>query len=326
MPMFRLILIVSAVVAGGIAGVMAPQPGLPIPNIDISTSQKMSDAQKRLFEIMGERDAEVRATQLEQFIRGNPDPSSLSRAYSSLLSLWMSSKPEKAITLADEAFARFPDPMASIRETAYVAKLNALRAQKNEGAIGELGQKVLEIETNPRLLYTIAQQGIKNSLNMLEKAIAERAKKSGSTAGQPSMMELRWQYGLSIARTGRMDEGFRLCSQVLDANEKEIANMETLAANDAGRRGLDGAHWMLSGKYWTISDLFKKAGQFDKALEFLRLSEPHLGGNRTELRAWVEQLRAGIYAKIGKPDLELESYMNSFAVRHVGIPTHYFIS
>ena len=64
----------------------------------------------------------------------------------------------------------------------------------------------------------------------------------------------------------------------------------------------------------------------DEAREFLRLSEPHLGGNRTELRAWVEQLRAGIYAKIGKPDLELESYMNSFAVRHVGIPTHYFIS
>ena len=89
---------------------------------------------------------------------------------------------------------------------------------KKRRAIRELRLESLEIDTSPHLLYTVAQHDARNSLKMLEKAIAERAKKSASAAGQPPMMELRWQYALSIARTGRMDEALRLASQVLDAN------------------------------------------------------------------------------------------------------------
>ena len=315
MPRIRLIVTVSAILAGGVAAVTVPQPGLSTPNVDVSASQKLSEAQKRLSEIMGEREYEARAGRLEQFIREKPDPASLLRAYSSLLPLWVSSKPEKAITLADEALARFPDPMASVREIAYVAKIQALRTQKNEAAIHELGLNILKIETNPHLLSTIAQHDRKNNLKLLEKAMAERARIPASAAGQPVMMELRWQYALGVAGTGRMDEALRPASQVLDAYEKEIAGLEARAAEDRIQTTLFGMHVFVAQKYWTISNLCGNAGQFDKALEFLKISESHLGGNRAELRAWVEQLRAAIYAKMGKPDLELESYMKAFAVR-----------
>lgn len=318
MPKVRSIFFVAMIAGAGFTGVMIPRQDWAAPKLQETTSQKASDAQKKLSEIMSERNLNARASRLEQFIGENPDRSVISKAYSSLLILGTGLEPDKAIALADEALAKFPDPMATVRETAYVAKINALRTRKNETAITELGLKVLEIETNPHLLYTMAQHGMRNSLKLLEKAMAERAKKSGSVAGQPSMTELRWQYALGVAGAGRMDEAIRLSSQVLEAYEKEIANLETLAADDRKRTSLPAAHMFISQKYWALSDVFGKAGQFDKALEFLRLSESHLGGNRMELHAWVELLRAGLYAKMKRPDLELESCMRSFAVRMDG--------
>ena len=41
MPRIRLIVTVSAILAGGVAAVTVPQPGLPIPNVDVSASQKL---------------------------------------------------------------------------------------------------------------------------------------------------------------------------------------------------------------------------------------------------------------------------------------------
>ena len=294
--------------------VMAQQAALPIIQKEEPASQQPSEAQKLLSEIMKERDAGKRAGQLEEFIKDNPDFANLTSAYSSLLTTLRTSNPERAMTLADEILAKYPDPKAAIRSIAYTAEFYALRSQKNEKGMEELGRKILESETSPSLLQSAAASDRANSLKLLEKAIAERQKDPSPTAA-PALIDLRWAYAQSLGRTDRKDEALKLSLEVIEAAKKNAAELESLPSEDPQRRRLESARRVLRDRYQTISNMFSSAGQYETALKYLSVFEESAGDNALEGRAGLEQQRAEIYAKMGKPELQMESYARSFAAR-----------
>jgi tetratricopeptide (TPR) repeat protein len=300
------------------ASLMAQQAAAPV-KVDQSAATQRTEADKKLDEIMkgteGRLDPARLVPQLEQFIRDNPDYPRLQRAYSSLLMFagMDSSNPERTLALADEALAKYPEN-PSIRSSAIRAKLLALRAQKKDDAIKELGRKILESETDPVLLQSAAQADKADSLKLLDKAIAER-KKNPSPTASPTLSDLTWSYAQSLGQAGRKDEAFKLYMETVEEAKKNIAELEALPKEDPKRAPLTMLRMNLGSRYQTLAKLLADAGDYQKALDYVDLSQQSGGDEPLGGTARYEEVRAGIYAKMGKPELELESYAKSFAVR-----------
>jgi len=298
---------------GAVLAVAQPQQAA-MTVVPATAAPRQSEALKALQAAMQEKDAAKRVTMLEAFIRDNPNSSALSTAYSFLLSALRTTDRDKADKLIDELLAKYTDPKSPIRRTAYSSKFMSLAAQKKTDEIHSLAQKVLDTETDPSLLVTLAMADKEFSAKLFEKAIAERIKDSNATAS-PTLEDLRWQYGQNLIRMGRKDEGLKLSLDVLEASKKAIAAAQALPANDPQKRRAEMLRRTLGSRYQSLSRVMAEAGDYPKALDYLDLSVPTDPMGAFESRPSLEMMRADIYQKMGKPDLQMESYTKAYAAR-----------
>jgi hypothetical protein len=249
---------------------------------------------------------------LEQFIRDYPSYPQLDTVYSSLISVLVRSKsdPERLKALADEVLAKFT-ANPSLRWSAYYANFAALEAQKNDEDIRALGQQILKTETSPYLLENAAQCDKADGLQLLDKAIAERSKHLETTE-QPTLADLRWSYARSLAQAGRKEESLKLAIAVIGETTEGIAKLEELPADAPKRSRLEFLQETLSDRYEEFVRWCADAGQRELALQYLSRQEqvPSPQG-----RSNVENSRADVYEKLGKPDLALDCLVRAFAER-----------
>jgi thiol-disulfide isomerase/thioredoxin len=66
-------------------------------------------------------------------------------------------------------------------------------------------------------------------------------------------------------------------------------------------------------RYQQLAEWSAAVGQFGKALEFLRLSEECTGETPWTAPAAMARLRAGVYTRMNRTDLALDSYIRSYA-------------
>jgi tetratricopeptide (TPR) repeat protein len=303
--------IIMILILGVCAG-SAQQPAMQaMPVMPASSQDAVS---KAVTAALQEKDMAKRAEALEAIIRDNPNSPQLSVVYSVYLSTLTSVDRDKAAMLADDLLVKFPDPKSPIRRAAYSNKFSALRIQKKTEEIHSLAQKVLDIETDPLLLLSAAGADDQLSAKLFEKAIAERAKDKNANAS-PNVDDLRWQYAQSLLRTPRKEEGMKMMQEVIDAGNKTIDDAEKLPAEDPARRRAETLKRTMGSRYQSLSRTLSEAGEYDKALQYLDLSIPKDPTSAFEGRSSNELLRADIYAKMNKPDLQMDSYAKAFAAR-----------
>jgi tetratricopeptide (TPR) repeat protein len=313
---FRFALLVAVLLVALPVAILAQEPVLVIQKPAAGAAQ--TEADRKLAEIMkstgGKLDTAAIVSRLEQFMRDNPTYPNMQRVYSYLLTFTSpTSNPGKALALADEAAAKFPHD-SSIRGSALRLKFSALRAQKKDDAVRDLVQKLLESETDPAVLQSAASYSPSDSVKLLEKAIAERQKNPAALAS-PTLSDLRWSYALSLTQSGRRAEGLNLSTQVLEETKKTIADLQALPKDDPNRSRLTMLQMTIGGRYQSIANSLAAAGDYQKALDYIALAEQSMSDNPLQGAERYEDLRANIYAKMGRRDLELESYAKSFAAR-----------
>jgi tetratricopeptide (TPR) repeat protein len=270
---------------------------------------------KALEAAITEKDMAKRVTLLEAFIQDNPKSSALSIAYSSLLMAYRTTDRDKGEKLADELLAKYTDAKNPIRRTALSAKIMNLMAQKKTAELHALAQKVLDTETDALTLMsaTIADRDLADKL--FEKALVERAKDPSATAA-PSLDDIRWQHAQALLRIpARKADGLKMSQDVLDAANKAIADAGKLPAEDPARRRAEAMKRTMASRYQSLSRTMSDAGDYDKALQYLDLSIPKDPMGALESRSSNEMLRADIYAKMKKPDLQMECYAKAYAAR-----------
>ncbi len=288
--------------------------------IEKTASAPQTEADKKLRAIMspdgGTLRPELVAPQLDKFIRDNPDYPRLSTVYSNLLMFASMAPwdPDRVIAVADEAVAKYPDNK-SLHGNAIRAKFGALKAQKKDGEISRLALKLLETERDPTILHVAADADEADSLKLLEKAVAERKKLSTPLGLSSDLDDLTWSYAQALGRAGRKDEAMKLSLEAVEQSTKAVAQAEALPSASPGRSiRILMANRSLGSRYQGMANLLADAGEYDKALDYVALLERTPSEDSPpERRAQCEDLRARIYAKMGKPDLELESYAKSFA-------------
>jgi tetratricopeptide (TPR) repeat protein len=276
------------------------QPPDPAQNVTRQVQQtaqpQQTEADRRFAEIIkAARGHSIPADivpQLEQFIRDYPNYPRLDTVYSSLLLVLVrtlrdpkvgiaKNDPERLTALADEVLAKFTADVL-LRGTAYGAKFTALDAQKNDEGIRALGRKILQTEASSYLLESAAQRDKTDALELLDKAIVERSKHPETTERptlEPTLGDLRWSYGRSLAQGGRKAEALKLWMAVIEETTEDIAKLEQLPQDDPKRPHLESLQE-------TLSD-----------------------------RSGAENTRADLYEKLGKPDLALDCLVRAFAER-----------
>ena len=277
--------------------------------------QAQSEVEKKLIEILTSRargkttDDQIRA--LEQMIRDYPDYPRLNVVYSELMLKATGGtvpEPDKVLAFADEGLAKYPNDV-NLRRNTMMAKIAVLKAQKKDDAAKALARKVLETETEPLVLRDVALVvGPDDGPRFLEKAIAERRK---NPAGSPSLGDITKRHAQMLIRWGRKDEGIKLAREAVDQSTKEAADLEVLPAADPRRAQLRSLRRDVAMRCQALADLFADAGDYQKALECVDLVER--AGDPADPALRYDDLRAGIYAKMGKPELELEVFAKSFA-------------
>lgn len=290
---------------------MAQQAVAPTAAKTQAAAPQQSLAQKQYSAILKEQNPAKLASDLEQFIRNNPEYPNLSSAYSSLLMALARSNVKKALTLSDEVLARYSDPNAAVRYTAYSVKFMVLGPKKKD-QVSKLGLKILETETSPALLRMAAESDLEHSLKLYEKAMQERAKNPSPTA-QPTMVNLRWDYALRLERAGLKDEALKNALEVIEAAKKNIAELEALPKGDPKRRTLDSLHETMTGRFETLADLYSDLKDYQQALDCLDLAEQNKNDNTLQGRSYICGRRADLYTKMGKPDLAFENYAQTYA-------------
>lgn len=284
------------------------------PKTDASL-QAQSEVDKKLFEIMTSlargktHDDQIRA--LEQLIRDYPDYPRLNEVYSNLMQKATGGtvpEPDKVLAFADEGLAKYPNDV-NLRRNTMLAKIEVLKAQKKDDAVKALAQKLLETETEPLVLRDVAWVvGSDDGPKFFEKAIAERKK---NPAGSPSLGDITTSYALTLIRWGRKDEGIKLAREAVDEMTKEIADLEVLPVADPRHAQLRSLPRDAAFRCQEMANMFADAGDYQKALKCADLIERARDPADPALR--YDDLRAGIYAKMGKPELVLEVYAKSFA-------------
>jgi len=298
----------------------AAQPNVPAMPITAPQPAPQTEADKKLEEIrasdINEPDRVAMVAKLVQFIRENPDYPRLEFAYSTLLgyATGLRGDPAKVQAIADEALAKFPNPNSPVRARAIRAKFAAYRDAKDEAGASSLALKMLETETNPAMLEAAAQNDKMNGPKLMEKAIAERAK-NADVAAAPTLDSLRWSYARVLGNAGRHDEGLTLLLQIVEETKKALADLDALPKDDPKQRQRGPLVSSRLRGYTDLAYMLSAAGQYQRALDYVELSEQADAGDPLEKVTRYESRRAGIYGKMGKPDLELESYVRLFSVR-----------
>jgi tetratricopeptide (TPR) repeat protein len=306
----RIILFWSVVYACFVAPVFAQEQT----TVQAAPVSQQAEAVKLLQAALQEKDPARRVAALEAIIRDNPGSSMLPVAYSSLLSALSISDREKAEKFADELLAKFPDPKSPIRRSAYSYKFVSLRSQKKTEELHALATKLLETESEPSLLILAATADKELSVPLFEKAIAERGKNPNATAA-PTAEDLRWQYGQALIGSGRKEEGLKMSQEVLEASLKSLEAAEALPPGAAERRVAASRRRTMMTRYQSLSRILAQAGDHPKALEYLDLSVSKDPMTALESRSGIESQRADIYRQMGKPDLQMESYVRAYAAR-----------
>jgi tetratricopeptide (TPR) repeat protein len=275
------------------------------------TDKKYDELIKSLRE---EKDANKRAAAWEQFIRENPAFPRLDTVYSRLFSaLNMATNHEKALALAEEALQKFDKPDSSVRVMAVTTKYRALTQLKRDEAVKGFSRSLLESESNPSILSAAAERDAANARLLLEKAIVERGKKEDKNAS-PTLDTLRWNYAEAINDAGRKDEAVKLMRDILEETRKAIADLEALPKDDPARSRERRLRSVLGFRFESLSRTLEKNGDFEGAIQAIAAAEKH-AANPLERKSSWELRRAGIYQKMGKPDLEFESHVRAFAAR-----------
>jgi tetratricopeptide (TPR) repeat protein len=319
LAIFALLAAWLAAPAAAQQGAVPPGPAKP-PAAVAQKDEKpaQTEADTKYSEIMKglAKDPDKAVVDLEQFVRENPSFPRLENAYASLLVAAGRSKgsPEKTLALADEALEKFSKPGSLARTAAVRAKFQSLRALKREDEVKAFGAKLLETETSPAVLQSAASQADPDTgLKLIEKAIAERSKTPDSGPA-PTLDALRWEYGQGLNRAGRKDDALKVMQESLEQSTKAIAELEALPKDDPKRGRVSMLRMLLGGRYLTLVTISSLNGNHEKALEYVALAEKN-AENPLENTSRFETLRAGIYEKMGKPDLQLESWVRAFASR-----------
>jgi hypothetical protein len=278
---------------------------------DDPAAKALEEGRKRLAEIDQVQDDARRSELLEQYIRENPKAANLDDAQRRLLGILYKVDAPRAVALADEILARPRDPKSTLWKDAYGYKFQSLSAQ-----LGQLAEKVLESESDPRVLNNAASfdRG-RSRLKLLQKAIAERDKNSDRNAF-PRPDDLRWELAARLSEQGMKDEASKQAVFALEISEARIAEVEALPKEDPKRKDLDGMRRGLSYPRRELASLLAETGEPERALAELKKAEDAAGpGAARDQRSMIEELRGRILANMGKPEEALESYTRAFAFR-----------
>jgi len=248
---------------------------------------------------------------LQQFIKDNPTSPKLETVYSSLLSAAArDADPDTLLAIADEVEARFPESHSRANDVTNA--MTTFRQVKGETAAKALAQKLIETETNPGVLLSAAKALPAESPRLLEKAIALRRTVDSATAF-PTLEDLTWAYVEALDRAGRRDESARLQKEVVEYSRKRIAELDALPKDDPARSSLPLLRASLANRYFTLARQAVSARQYERALEYVKLSEESDANSPLEFATRYDEQRAAIYAAMKRPDLELESWVKVFA-------------
>jgi len=269
------------------------------------------ESEKRLADIGKVRDEIKRTELLDKYIRDYPKASNIDRAYSSLLAALYKVDVARAITLADEILARPRDPKSSVWKNAYTYKFLALQKQ-----ISELGNKILEADTDPGVLQSAAGFDREHSSNLYEKAIAERKKNSNKGSDpDPYLDELHLAFSRKLSELGRKDEALKEASLGIEMARARLTEIEALPKEDPQRRRLAALKEGLPYSYKDLASLYFESGAPREGLEALVQAEKLAGTSSGALQPSIEEIRAKIQAGMGKTGEALESYTRSFSFR-----------
>ncbi len=275
-------------------------------------ARPQDEADNKLDQILsGGRDRPARIAQLEQFIHDYPNYPELDVAYMSLLMALSSptvADPPKVLAVADVVLAKFPANV-SMRTTAYRMKLTVLR---READIRALAQKLLDAETDPGILRMAAQMDEADSVKLLEKALAERAK-IAEPARAAAFENLDWLHVEALYRAGRSDEAIMRAPAIIERTRARQPNGEAPAADNRARAQRLAQRRLLVTRSETLARWYRDAGDAERALAYLNLAQQSSDDDAREITAHYEPLRAAIYVRAGKRDLALESYVQAFA-------------
>ncbi len=247
---------------------------------------------------------------LERFIRDYPEYSRLSQVYSELMLRATGgggADPDTLLALADEGVTKFPNDV-NLRRNTMVAKIKVLQAQKKGEAAKALAEKLLTTETEPLVLRDVGwAAGPEHGFRFMEKAIAERRKHPDGT---PSLGDLAWNRAQMTFRWGGKDDGIALAHEAVDRATEEITDLEAMTVADPASTRITSQRRALSSRCQDMAALFANQADYQKALECVALAERAEGAVTSGRYA---ALRAGIYAKIGNTDQQMEALAKSFA-------------
>jgi hypothetical protein len=276
------------------------------------------DIQMQLRCITTENDSAGSAVLLEQFIRDHPDYPKLDKVYSLLLRTL--SENERALVFADELLKRFPSPQAAGHYNAYAIKFNSLRTRENPKEIHELAQKILRKEIMPEILLLAANADPSNELKLIEKAIAERRKNQPMEFVNFSLEDLQMSYAESLLRNEQQEKAIKLVMDLVNTDKDKIPGIKPLSTESPCNSKLDvGVAGGISRRLQKAAKIFSDAGKYLQAIDSLTFSKQaaskELLLDRQQKSSELDLLQAAIYEKIGKPDLQMESYLRAFAAR-----------
>jgi tetratricopeptide (TPR) repeat protein len=114
---------------------------------------------------------------------------------------------------------------------------------------------------------------------------------------------------------GRVDEALKIWTELVDVNKQQITTLEALPKGDPKRIQLSRARMTIGNRYTQLATFFTDRKEYDRALEYVKLAEEAGGYNPLEATASSANRRADVYAKAGKPDLEIDQRIHSLAAR-----------
>jgi hypothetical protein len=227
----RLVCLIATLVSLAVAAFAGQTASQAQPD---AAAMEKEESDKRLADI-GKVQGEIRRTELlEKYIREYPKASNVDRAYSSLLATLYKVDVARAITLADEILARPRDPKSSVWKNAYTYKFLALQKQ-----ISELGNKILEAETDPGVLQSAAGYDKEHSSKLFEKAIGERKRNPNKEIDpDPFLDALHLAFSRKLSELGKKDEALKEASMGIEIARARLTEIEALPKEDAERRRL----------------------------------------------------------------------------------------
>jgi hypothetical protein len=288
--------------------IMAPQAA-PKTEAD----RKLTDITKA---VDGKLDPAAVVPKLQQFIKENPDYPRLESVYSTLVAFASQLKddPTKTLAIADEALARFPKTDSPVRPAAIRAKFAAYRNAKDNAGFAAFVLKIQETETSPALLEIAALNDQESAPKLLEKAISER-RKNPDAAAAPTLDTLRSDYALILDRVGRRDEALRLSVEMKEETKKSLAELDALPRDDSRQQRRALLQLKLGRRCTNVAAMLSAAGKHQRALDYIALAEQCTPADERDFVSDYETQRAGIFAKMGKPALELDSRVAAFSAR-----------